>query len=297
MADTIVINGKEFAAKIRASVKQKVKKLVHKYGILPKLAVILVGDDPASHIYIKNKDKALVEAGMASQQYSLQESTSEKKLLKLIEQLNADDDTHGILVQLPLPKHIAVDTVINAINPEKDVDGFSVINIGRRSAGFSSVVTPCTPLGCMLLLKDLLGDLSGMQALVVGRSGIVGAPIAALLTDANCTVTLAHSKTKNLPEECQRADILIAAIGRPEFIKGKWIKPGAIVIDVGINRVRGEGGKSRLVGDVEFNVAKKNAKAITPVPGGVGPMTIACLLRNTIGAACKQNGLDAPFTN
>lgn len=297
MADATLIDGKAFAANIHASIKLKVSDLKSAQGITPKLAVILVGEDPASRVYVRNKDKALARAGMASQQYSLPADTGEDELLALVERLNADSDTHGILVQLPLPKHISVDTVINAIDPEKDVDGFSVTNIGRRVAGIAPAIIPCTPLGCMLMLKDILGDLSGMHALVVGRSRIVGTPIASLLTDANCTVTVAHSKTDNLSEECQRADILIAAIGRPEFIKGSWIKSGAVVIDVGINRVLQANGKSQLVGDVEFEEAKKMAKTITPVPGGVGPMTIACLLRNTLDATCRQNGLEAPFAN
>jgi methylenetetrahydrofolate dehydrogenase (NADP+) / methenyltetrahydrofolate cyclohydrolase len=297
MADATLIDGKAFAADIRASIKSKVTGLKDAHGITPKLAVILVGEDPASRVYVRNKDKALVDVGMASQQYNLAEDTGEGELLTLIERLNTDSDTHGILVQLPLPNQISVDTVINAIDPEKDVDGFSVTNIGRRVAGIEPAITPCTPLGCMLMLKDILGDLSGMRALVVGRSKIVGMPMASLLTSTNCTVTVAHSKTENLAEECQRADILIAAIGRPEFIKGRWIKSGAVVIDVGINRVLRKNGKSRLVGDVEFDEAKKKVKAITPVPGGVGPMTIACLLRNTLDAACRQNGLVAPFAN
>ena len=297
MTDATLIDGRAFAANIHASIKLKVSELKDAHGLTPKLAVILVGEDPASCVYVRNKDKALVNAGMASQQYNLPEDTAEDELLTLIEHLNSDSDTHGILVQLPLPKHISVDTMINAINPEKDVDGFSVTNIGRRVAGIDPAVTPCTPLGCMLLLKDIVGDLSGMRALIVGRSSTVGEPMLSLLIKANCTVTVAHSKTENLPEECQQADILIAAIGCPEFIKGSWIKSGAVVIDVGINRVPLANGKSRLLGDVEFDEAKKKAKTITPVPGGVGPMTIACLLHNTLDAACRQNGLEVPLRN
>ncbi len=295
MAESALIDGRELAANIHDAIKLKVSTLKDSYKITPKLAVILVGEAPASLVYVRNKDKALLGVGMASQQYNLAEETGEEELLALIENLNADPNTHGILVQLPLPSHISVDTVINSIDPEKDVDGFSVTNIGRRVAGIGPAITPCTPLGCMLMLTDILGDLSGSHALVVGRSNIVGAPMVSLLVNANCTVTVAHSKTKNLPEECLRADILIVAIGQPEFIKGGWVKPGAVVIDVGINRVPLVNGKFRLVGDVEFNEAKKKAKAITPVPGGVGPMTIACLLQNTLDVACRQNGLEIPF--
>jgi methylenetetrahydrofolate dehydrogenase (NADP+)/methenyltetrahydrofolate cyclohydrolase len=294
MAEAKIIDGKALAANIHASIKLKVSNLKNTHRITPKLAVILVGEAPASRIYVRNKDKALVRVGMGSQQYNLAEDTGEKKLLTLIESLNADSNIHGILVQLPLPSHISVDTIINAIDPEKDVDGFSVTNIGRRVAGVKTAIIPCTPLGCMLMLKDNLGDLSGLHALVIGRSSIVGMPMLSLLVNASCTATVAHSKTEDLPEECLRADILIAAIGHPEFIKGGWIKPGAVVIDVGINRVPLANGKFRLVGDVEFDEAKKKAKAITPVPGGVGPMTIACLLQNTLDAACRQNGLYAP---
>jgi methylenetetrahydrofolate dehydrogenase (NADP+)/methenyltetrahydrofolate cyclohydrolase len=278
MAEAKIIDGKALAANIHASIKLKVSNLKNTHRITPKLAVILVGEAPASRIYVRNKDKALVRVGMGSQQYNLAEDTGEKKLLTLIESLNADSNIHGILVQLPLPSHISVDTIINAIDPEKDVDGFSVTNIGRRVAGVKTAIIPCTPLGCMLMLKDNLGDLSGLHALVIGRSSIVGMPMLSLLVNASCTATVAHSKTEDLPEECLRADILIAAI----------------VIDVGINRVPLANGKFRLVGDVEFDEAKKKAKAITPVPGGVGPMTIACLLQNTLDAACRQNGLYAP---
>ncbi|MBT3765705.1 MAG: bifunctional methylenetetrahydrofolate dehydrogenase/methenyltetrahydrofolate cyclohydrolase FolD [Rhodospirillaceae bacterium] len=292
MADARLIDGKAFAANIRKAVAEKVVGLWENHGLTPKLAVVLVGEDPASAIYVRNKDKALSDAGMESQQYTLLAETTEEELLALIAQLNANPGIHGILVQLPLPDPISVDTVINAIDPEKDVDGFNVINVGRRVAGIEPAVTPCTPLGCLLMLKDVLGDLSGKRALVVGRSGIVGKPMAALLTNENCTVTVAHSRTQDLAEECRRADIIIAAIGRPKMIKGDWIKPGAAVIDVGINRIETDDGKTRLVGDVDFAEAVKVAGAITPVPGGVGPVTIACLLRNTLDAACRQTGFD-----
>ena len=292
MADARLIDGKAFAANIRKAVAEKVVGLWENHGLTPKLAVVLVGEDPASAIYVRNKDKALSDAGMESQQYTLLAETTEEELLALIAQLNANPGIHGILVQLPLPDPISVDTVINAIAPEKDVDGFNVINVGRRVAGIEPAVTPCTPLGCLLMLKDVLGDLSGKRALVVGRSGIVGKPMAALLTNENCTVTVAHSRTQDLAEECRRADIIIAAIGRPKMIKGDWIKPGAAVIDVGINRIEHADRKTRLVGDVDFAEAVKVAGAITPVPGGVGPVTIACLLRNTLDAACRQTGFD-----
>ncbi|MBT8002198.1 MAG: bifunctional methylenetetrahydrofolate dehydrogenase/methenyltetrahydrofolate cyclohydrolase, partial [Rhodospirillales bacterium] len=252
MADARLIDGKAFAANIRKAVAEKVVGLWENHGLTPKLAVVLVGEDPASAIYVRNKDKALSDAGMESQQYTLLAETTEEELLALIAQLNANPGIHGILVQLPLPDPISVDTVINAIDPEKDVDGFNVINVGRRVAGIEPAVTPCTPLGCLLMLKDVLGDLSGKRALVVGRSGIVGKPMAALLTNENCTVTVAHSRTQNIADECRRADIIIAAIGRPNMIKGDWIKPGATVIDVGINRIATNDGKTRLVGDVDF---------------------------------------------
>jgi methylenetetrahydrofolate dehydrogenase (NADP+)/methenyltetrahydrofolate cyclohydrolase len=291
MADAKRIDGKAFAANLRKAMAEKVAELRENHGLTPKLAVILVGEDPASAVYVRNKDKALSDAGMESQQYTLPAETTEEDLLALIGQLNADPSTNGILVQLPLPDPINVDTVINAIDSDKDVDGFNVINVGRRVADIAPAVTPCTPLGCLLMLKDVLGDMSGKRALVVGRSGIVGKPMAALLTNENCTVTIAHSKTQDIADECRRADIIIAAIGRPKMIKGDWIKPGATVIDVGINRITSEDGKTHLVGDVDFAEAVKVASAITPVPGGVGPVTIACLLRNTLDAARRQNGL------
>ncbi len=288
-----VIDGKAFAAKLRADVGEKVARLKSEHGIVPGLAVVLVGEDPASQVYVRNKGKQTAEAGMQSFEHKLPDTTTQAELMKLIDQLNADDSVHGILVQLPLPKQIEEEAVINHISPEKDVDGFHLSNVGRLAIGEPGIV-PCTPLGCIMMLKDALGDLSGLHAVVVGRSNIVGKPMAALLLQENCTVEITHSRTKNLQEECQRADIIVAAVGRPEMITGDWVKPGATVIDVGINRIDAEGGKTRLVGDVEFSSAEKNAGKITPVPGGVGPMTIACLLHNTLQQACKINGIEVP---
>ncbi len=288
-----VIDGKAFAANLRADVGDKVAKLKSQHGIVPGLAVVLVGEDPASQVYVRNKGKQTVEAGMQSFEHKLPDTASQAELMKIIDQLNADDSVHGILVQLPLPKQIEEEAVINHISPEKDVDGFHLNNVGRLAIGEPGIV-PCTPLGCIMMLKDALGDLSGLHAVVVGRSNIVGKPMAALLLQENCTVEITHSRTRNLQEECLRADILVAAVGRPEMITGDWVKPGATVIDVGINRIDGEGGKTRLVGDVEFSSAEKVAGKITPVPGGVGPMTIACLLHNTLQQACKINGVDVP---
>ncbi len=290
-----LIDGKAFAAGLRERIAQEVAGLDFK----PGLAVVLVGEDPASQVYVGSKGRQTVEAGMASFEHRLPEDTSEAAVLDLVARLNDDPEVDGILVQLPLPKQIDSTAVINAIDPAKDVDGFHVINAGRLATGQPAMV-PCTPLGCLMLLKDRLGDLSGLRAVVLGRSNIVGKPMAQLLLGQNCTVTLAHSRTKDLPGECGRADILVAAVGRPEMVKGDWIKPGATVIDVGINRLPpsappGEpGGKGRLVGDVDFEEAAKVAGAITPVPGGVGPMTIACLLANTLVAACRRRGLPEP---
>lgn len=287
-----IIDGRAFAEKLRASVASDVKAFQEKHGITPGLAVVLVGEDPASQVYVRSKHKATVEAGMASFEHRLSTDVSEAELLTLIAALNADDKVHGILVQLPLPAHIREAAVIQAIDPDKDVDGFHVINAGRLATGQAGLV-PCTPLGCLMLLKDRLGDLSGLDAVVVGRSNIVGKPMAQLLLNESCTVTIAHSRTKDLPALCRRADIVVAAVGRPQMIKGDWVKPGACVIDVGINRVpapeKGEG-KTRLVGDVAFDEAVIHAGAITPVPGGVGPMTIACLMQNTLSAARRQIG-------
>jgi methylenetetrahydrofolate dehydrogenase (NADP+)/methenyltetrahydrofolate cyclohydrolase len=287
MAATI-IDGRAFAAGILATVTAEVAGFRAASGIIPGLAVVLVGEDPASQVYVRNKARTTVEAGMASFEHRLPADTSETTLLALVAQLNADPAVHGILVQLPLPKHIDTNRVLDAVAPDKDVDGFHVINAGRLSTGLPGLV-PCTPLGCLLMLKAELGDLSGLRAVVLGRSNIVGKPMAALLLRESCTVTIAHSRTRDLPEECRRADILVAAVGQPEMLRGDWIKPGATVIDVGINRVPGEAGKMRLVGDVAFTEAVEVAGRITPVPGGVGPMTIACLLRNTLTAAKLQS--------
>ena len=286
------IDGKAFAKGLRERVGAAVSSLQRDHGLTPGLAVVLVGEDPASQVYVRNKGKQTLEAGMKSFEHKLPDTTSETELLGLIDQLNADPDVHGILVQLPLPDQIDSHAVINAINPDKDVDGFHLINVGRLSTGASGLV-PCTPLGCLMLLKDELGDLSGKNAVVVGRSNIVGKPMAALLLAESCTVTIAHSRTQDLAGVCREADILVAAVGRPEMIPGDWVKPGATVIDVGINRIEGEEGKTRLVGDVDYASSEAVAGAITPVPGGVGPMTIACLLRNTVQAACAANGI--PF--
>lgn len=288
------IDGKAFAATLRAKVGEHAAQFAAQAGRPAGLAVVLVGEDPASQVYVRSKHKATVEAGMASFEHRLPADTDEATLLALVAQLNADPAVDGILVQLPLPGGIDEQAVIAAISPDKDVDGFHVINAGRLSVGQPGFV-PCTPLGCLMLLKDRLGDLSGLEAVVIGRSNIVGKPMAQLLTDANATVTLAHSRTRDLPAVVRRADIVVAAVGRPEMITGDWIKPGACVIDVGINRVpAAEEGKTRLVGDVEFDSAEKVAGSITPVPGGVGPMTIAVLLRNALVAAYRNQGLDVP---
>jgi len=288
---TGIMDGKAFAAELRGRVATAVSHLESSHGLIPGLAVVLVGEDPASEVYVRNKGKQTEEVGMASFEHRLSDQTTERELLVLIDQLNSDPTVHGILVQLPLPAQINSHAVINAIDPDKDVDGFHLINVGRLTTGESGLV-PCTPLGCMMLLRAYAGDLSGQNAVIVGRSNIVGKPMAALLLAAHCTVTVAHSRTKDLTDVCRQADILIAAVGRAEMIQGDWIKPGATVIDVGINRIDGENGKKRLVGDVEFASASAVAGAITPVPGGVGPMTIACLLRNTVQAACAVNGID-----
>ena len=284
------IDGKAFAANLRADIAKHVATLKSEHVITPGLAVVLVGEDPASQVYVRSKGKQTEEAGMASFEHKLPDTTSEIELLKLVEQLNNDNAVNGILVQLPLPDHIDSSKVLDTINPAKDVDGFHVTNVGKLWTGMDAMV-PCTPLGCLMLLKDQLGDLSGKRAMVLGRSNIVGKPMAALLLGENCTVMIGHSRTKNLQEECRQADILVAAVGRPQMVKGDWIKPGATVIDVGINRIEGEGGKNKLVGDVDYTSAIDVAGAITPVPGGVGPMTIACLLHNTLTATKRQNGI------
>ena len=290
----IIIDGKAHAAGLRARVAAEVTQLKHSAAFTPGLAVVLVGEDPASQVYVRSKHKATVEAGMASFEHRLPAETGQEELLALIDRLNQDGTVDGILVQLPLPAQIDAQAVLAAIDPRKDVDGFHVVNAGKLATGAADAIVPCTPLGCLMLLRDRLGDLSGLDAVVVGRSNIVGKPMAQLLIQESCTVTVAHSRTRDLDQVVGRADILVAAVGRPAMIPGAWIKPGATVIDVGINRVEGEGGKSRLVGDVDFASAKEVAGAITPVPGGVGPMTIACLLANTVTAACLSRGLPAP---
>lgn len=287
-----VIDGKAFAVKVREDVAKQVANLKSKHGLTPGLAVVLVGEDPASQVYVRNKHKQTEEAGMNSFTHRLPASVSQEELLAKVDELNRDSNVHGILVQLPLPQHIEESAIINAIAPEKDVDGFHVINSGKLFTGQDSMI-PCTPLGCLMLIKDTLGDdLSGMHAVVIGRSNIVGKPMAMLLLQESCTVTVTHSRTKNLAEECKRADILVAAVGRPELIKRDWVKEGSCVIDVGINRIEHSEGKAILVGDVAFDEVSEVAGAITPVPGGVGPMTIACLLQNTVIAACRQHNLD-----
>ena len=281
-----VIDGKAVAAQLRESIKQDVQKLQAEKGITPGLAVILVGEDPASQVYVRNKGRQTIEAGMASFEFKMPEDTSQQALLAKLDELNNDDAVHGILVQLPLPSHIDEAEVIAAISPEKDVDGFHAMNSGRLMNGEPGALVPCTPQGCVILAKSHLGDdLSGKHAVIVGRSNIVGKPVAMLLLQENCTVTIAHSRTQDLPALCREADILVAAVGRPQMIKGDWVKPGATVIDVGINRIATDDGKGRLVGDVDYAEAADVAGAITPVPGGVGPMTIACLLKNTLTAA------------
>ena len=287
-----VIDGKAFAAKVRAQVQAEVAKLKEAQGITPGLAVVLVGEDPASQVYVRNKHAATVEVGMASFEHRLGVDTAEADLLALIRQLNADPAVHGILVQLPLPGHLNAELIINTIDPAKDVDGFHISNVGLLGTGQKSMV-PCTPLGCLMMLRDHHGKLAGLNAVVVGRSNIVGKPMAQLLLGDSCTVTIAHSRTKDLAAVCRGADILVAAVGRPGMITGDFVKPGATVIDVGINRIERDG-KSRLVGDVDYASAAAVAGAITPVPGGVGPMTIACLLANTVTACCRANGLAEP---
>jgi methylenetetrahydrofolate dehydrogenase (NADP+)/methenyltetrahydrofolate cyclohydrolase len=295
MADAQIIDGKASAEGLRARIAAAVAGAKAAHGLTPGLAVVLVGEDPASQVYTRNKRRQTEDAGMASSDHTLPADTAESDLLDLIGRLNADPAVHGILVQLPLPPQIDPAKVIDAIDPAKDVDGFHAVNTGRLWSGTGGLA-PCTPLGCLMLLRDRLGDLEGLDAVVVGRSNIVGKPMAALLLRENCTVTLAHSRTRDLPAACRGADILVAAVGRAEMIRGDWIKPGAAVIDVGINRVpapdRPRG--YRLTGDVCFEEAKAVAGAITPVPGGVGPMTIACVLRNTLTAACRQAGIDEP---
>ncbi len=291
--ETRPIDGKAFAAGLRAEIKAEVAALKAAHGLTPGLAVVLVGEDPASQVYVRNKGQQTLEAGMASFEHRLPATTTEAELIALVNRLNADPAVDGILVQLPLPKGIDERAVLAAIDPAKDVDGFHVVNAGRLAIGLDALV-PCTPLGCLMLLKHHLGSLSGLEAVVVGRSNIVGKPMAQLLLKEDCTVTIAHSRTRDIAAVCRRADILVAAVGRPQMVRGDWIKPGATVIDVGINRVPapelGEG-RTRIVGDVAYAEAQGIAGLITPVPGGVGPMTIACLLRNTVTAARRRAGI------
>jgi methylenetetrahydrofolate dehydrogenase (NADP+)/methenyltetrahydrofolate cyclohydrolase len=290
MSDSKIIDGKAFAEGLRRQIAVQVAAMKQSHGLVPGLAVVLVGEDPASRVYVGSKAKQTKEVGMASFEHRLPATTGQAELLALVDRLNRDPAVNGILVQMPLPRQIDPQAVIDAIDPDKDVDGFHVVNVGRLATGGDGLV-PCTPLGSMMLIKSRLGSLEGKRAVVVGRSNIVGKPMAQLLLAESCTVTIAHSKTRDLPGECARADILVAAVGRPQMIRGDWVKPGAVVIDVGINRVEGPDGKGRLVGDVHYEEALAKAGAITPVPGGVGPMTIACLLQNTLTATCRQRGI------
>lgn len=297
-----LIDGKAFSQTLVERVAAAAARLESAHGVKPGLAVVIVGEDPASQLYVRNKGETTLKAGMRSDTHRLPVETNQDELLALIASLNADAGIHGILVQLPMPKHIDSSAVLDAISPDKDVDGFHVVNAGRLAVGLPGMI-PCTPLGSLMLLKDQLGDLSGLNAVIVGRSNIVGKPMAQLLLGESCTVTISHSRTRDLPALCRTADILVAAVGRPEMIKGDWIKPGAAVIDVGINRVpsrdpvKAAEGKTRVVGDVDFNEAVEVAGRITPVPGGVGPMTIACLLANTYTAACRAAGVEPEDLN
>jgi methylenetetrahydrofolate dehydrogenase (NADP+)/methenyltetrahydrofolate cyclohydrolase len=300
MSEARIIDGKAHAAKLRAEAAEAVCALQRDHGLTPGLAVVLVGEDPASAVYVRNKGEQTRAAGMHSVTHRLPVETTQDELLEIVQRLNADPAIHGILVQLPLPAHIDAARVLNAVKADKDVDGFSIVNAGRLAVGQPGLV-PCTPVGCMILLRETLGELRGRHAVVIGRSNIVGKPMAQLLLQSDCTVTLAHSRTVDLPAICRTADILIAAVGRAEMVKADWIKPGATVIDVGMNRVPARdpeaaaAGKTRLAGDVDFEAVRQVAGAITPVPGGVGPMTIACLLRNTIAAACLSAGIPSPL--
>jgi len=294
MSEAEIIDGKAFAAGLRGRIAETVAKLQADHGLTPGLAVVLVGENPASQVYVRNKAKQTRETGMTSFEHRLAVEAGQHELLALVRNLNDDPAVHGILVQLPLPEQIDDQAVLDTIDPAKDVDGFHIVNAGRLMTGAGKPLVPCTPLGCTMLLKDRLGELKGLNAVIVGRSNIVGKPMAMLLLNEHCTVTVAHSRTRDLPGLCRTADILVAAVGRPEMIRGDWIQPGATVIDVGINRVEAEEGKTRLVGDVAFEEAVEVAGAITPVPGGVGPMTIACLLANTVTAACRQAGIEPP---
>ncbi len=290
MNDSIILDGKKFAAEIRSKIKDLGKQFIRETGMTPGLAVVVVGDHPASKVYVRNKIKQTEEVGFNSIEHKLPEDVSESNLLSLIDNLNDDKKVNGILVQLPLPKHINPDVILEQIRPSKDVDGFHANNVGKLWSGLNSLV-PCTPLGCSLMIRKLYKDLSGKNAVIVGRSNIVGKPMAALLIKMNATVTIVHSRTKNIEEICRSADILVAAVGVPKMVKGTWIKKGCVVIDVGINRIE-KNGKNILVGDVDFEEAIKNSSMITPVPGGVGPMTIACLLLNTLNASKRQYNLN-----
>ncbi len=294
MSEARIIDGKAFAAGLRGRVGAEAARIEAAHGLKPGLAVVLVGENPASQVYVRNKSRQTGEAGMNSFQHTLPAETSQAELLDLVARLNADPAVNGILVQLPLPDQIEAQAVLDTIDPAKDVDGFHVVNAGRLMTGAGKPLVPCTPLGCLLLLREHAGDLKGQRAVIVGRSNIVGKPMAHLLLGEHCTVTVTHSRTRDLPSECRRADILVAAVGRAEMVRGDWIKPGGTVLDVGINRIETPEGKNRLVGDVAFDEARQVAGAITPVPGGIGPMTIACLLANTLTAACRQNGLEDP---
>jgi methylenetetrahydrofolate dehydrogenase (NADP+)/methenyltetrahydrofolate cyclohydrolase len=293
MAD--IIDGKIYSARVREQVARQVAVLQEKHGLTPGLAVVIVGEDPASQVYVRNKGKAADAAGIASRTIELPVDSSLEQVLDTVHSLNTDPAMHGILVQLPMPDHIDELQVTHAIDPAKDVDGLHVVNAGRLAVGLPALV-PCTPRGCMVMLEDRFGPggMSGLEAVVIGRSMLVGKPMAQLLLGANCTVTMAHSRTRDLPAVCRRADIVVAAVGQPRMVKGDWIKPGATVIDVGINRIDAGDGKTRLVGDVDFDSAAAVAGAITPVPGGVGLMTVACLLANTVTAACRQHGIEEP---
>ena len=290
-----IINGKVFASDVRAKVAEHVERLKNTHGVTPGLAVVLVGEDPASEVYVAAKHKQTVEVGMASFEHKMPSDVSEEDLFALIDNLNLDPSVHGILCQFPVPDHLNERRVVARIDPAKDVDGLSVVNAGLLASGEKGLVS-CTPLGCLMLLRDQIGNMSGMNAVVIGRSNLFGKPMAQLLLGENCTVTIAHSRTKDLADVCKRADILVAAVGRAEMVQGGWVKPGATVIDVGITRIPHPEklGKSKLLGDVDFVGASENAGAITPVPGGVGPMTIACLLANTVTACCRSHGLEEP---
>jgi methylenetetrahydrofolate dehydrogenase (NADP+)/methenyltetrahydrofolate cyclohydrolase len=289
-----ILDGRALAGELIRRVRDAAADLRKFERLTPGLAVVLVGDDPASRVYVRNKVQQCEEAGIRSLAHRLPADVREEDLLTLVHGLNGDDRVHGILVQLPLPSEIDSQAILAAIDPDKDVDGFHVVNAGRLASGVRSAMVPCTPLGCLRLIKSRRHDLAGLKATVLGRSNIVGKPMAQLLLGEDCTVTIAHSRTHDLADECRRADVLVAAVGRPGLVQGDWIKPGAIVIDVGISRVPADDGKTRLAGDVEFAEALEVAGAVTPVPGGVGPMTVACLLRNTLIAACRQRGLDEP---